>query len=110
MSRRAAGRRAAPSGGQNSSSQIALVRLALAHARRVAEGGEVERVFLEGQHRQLAGGAVELLAVAIDHEDARTAVGVDEGAALGDDGDRLGRVARVVDEEADQLAIGVRGS
>ncbi len=66
---------------------------------------QVEGVLLEGQHRQLAGDAIELLAVAVDEEDARALFGLDEGAALGNDGDRLGLVALVLHEEAGHLAV-----
>src|SRR5438067_850770 len=70
---------------------------------------EIERVLVEFEDRELRGGAIELLSVAIDQENPRALVGGDERPALGDDRDRLLVIAFVLHEEAGQLAIGFAG-
>ena len=73
-------------------------------AGRVAQQVQIERIAVEGQDGQLAGGAVEALPAAVHHDDPRDLLVIGEGAALGHDRDRLLRIATVVDQQAGNLA------
>src|SRR5580693_7152492 len=84
--------------------QKALLSFAEANNRRIAPGIEVERVTVEGQQRELVAFGVELLPVAIDHDNAGAGRRIDEDAALGKNRNRLLRVAAVTDQEAGDLA------
>ena len=84
-----------------------LLGAAKADHRGVLQAAQVERVAIKGQDRELAGLRVELLTVPIDHDDARTRGRVDKGGALGEDRHRFRRVAVVVDQQPDRVAVGV---
>src|SRR6516225_1337340 len=66
---------------------------------------EIECVAVERQQRKLAGFGIELLAVAIDHDDAGPGRRVGEDAAFSEDRDRAMRLAAVVDQPPDDLAL-----
>src|SRR5215831_1796383 len=75
----------------------ALLRLAKAANRCILQRFQIKRVAVESQQRKLPGLAVELLTVAVHHENAGAGRRIDEGAALGHDGDLFLRISSVVD-------------
>src|SRR3954447_24007776 len=84
--------------------QKALLSFAEADNRRIAPSTEIERVTLEGQQRELAAFGVELLPVAVDHDNAGASRRIDEDTALGKNRNRLLRIAAVTDQEPGDLA------
>src|SRR3954454_13672687 len=84
--------------------QKALLSFAKANDRRIAPGAEIERVTLERQQRELTAFRVELLPVAVDHDDAGAGRRIDEDTALGENRNRLLRIAAVTDQQAGDLA------
>src|SRR5271167_1436476 len=84
--------------------QKAFLSFAEANHRRIAPGIEVERVTIEGQQRELVTFGIELLPVAVDHDDASAGRRIDEYTALGKNCNRLLRIAAVTDQEAGDLS------
>src|SRR5271165_1530155 len=86
-------------------SQKALLGAAKADDRGVLQAAEIKRVPLKGEDRKLAGLRVELLTIAVLHDDTRARRRVYKGGALRQDRDRLLPVSAVVDQEPDDIAV-----
>src|SRR5262249_26630176 len=82
----------------------ALLGLTKANYRSVVQAVEIKGVLLESQQRKLASLGVELLAVAVGHNNAWSCRRFGEEAALGEDCDRALRIAVVVNQQAGDFA------
>src|SRR6516164_2113587 len=90
--------------------QEALLGLAKAHHGGIVQAVQIERVTVKSEQRQLAGFGIELLPVAVDHNNARSCRRVSEDAALGEDRYGAVRLPVVVDQQPDDFAALVTGA
>ena len=65
---------------------------------------EIQRIAVKRQERKLTRSGVELLTVAVHHDNARTGRRIDKSASLGDDRDLALGISAVVDQQADHLS------
>src|SRR5580704_5739754 len=79
----------------------AFLSLAKTNYWSIVQAVEIECVAVKDQQRELAGFGIELLPIAIDHDDARSGWRIGEQATFGEDGDRAVRLAVVVDQQSD---------
>src|SRR5690349_7341085 len=82
----------------------ALLGFAKPNNRCIVPRVEIECVAIEGQQRELAALGVELLPVAVDHDNSRPGRRIDEDTALRKDRNRLLRIPAVTDQQAGDLA------
>ena len=78
----------------------AFARLAPAIALARGELAQIHRVALEVEQRKPGWATVDLLPVAVEQDEARTLIGLNQEAALGHHGDRPLLLAGVVHEDA----------
>src|SRR6516162_1755172 len=84
--------------------QETLLSLAKTNDWSIMEAVQIECVSVKGQQRELVGFRIELLAVAIYHNDARSGRRIGEEAAFSEDGHGTMRLTVVVDKQSDDFA------
>src|SRR5262245_970803 len=82
-----------------------FLRLAKADTGRVVQRVEIERVAVERQERELARLGIELLTIAVHHDNSGTGRRIDKSAALGDDRNLTLGISAVVDQQTDHLSL-----